>query len=116
MSWSYSKYAPNIISELQLKHKSGKEYGDQPCPNCGGVDRFYINEYAGKLGHHCRQMCDFVERTSAFVDLGLLPKFYRDTIPYRTKKQLPLLGVAFLDKNNVIIPIRHVVSNDIVGK
>ena len=116
MGLFFDQYARDIITYYDLQKKSENEFGSRPCPNCGGVDRFYINEYAGKLKHHCRQMCDFVERNSAFVDLGLLPKFDRDTIPYSTKKQLPLLGGAFLDKNNVVIPIRHVVSNDIVGK
>mgnify|MGYP001235849717 CR=1 FL=1 len=116
MSLSYSLHAQKIISALDLKHKSGSEYGDRPCPNCGGTDRFWIAEYQGCLVHHCRQGCDFSKRTSAIVARGLLPNPDEEKIQYSTKKQLPLLGVAFLDKNNVIIPIRHVVSNDIVGK
>jgi len=116
MTWTYSQYAPRLISDLGLRHKSGNEYGEQPCPNCGGVDRFWISEHLGELKHHCRQGCAFGERTSALASLGLLPTFDSPVVAYNTKKQLPILGEARLEKNKVVIPIRHVLTKEIVGK
>jgi len=116
MYWSYSEHAQKLISGLDLKQKSGSEYGVRPCPNCGGDDRFWINEFQGRLYHHCRQGCDFSKRTSAIVDRGLLPNPDGEKIPYSTKKQVPLLGEADLENKNVVIPLRHVLSNEIVGK
>ena len=119
MDRSYNQYADGIIQQLSLKHKSGKEYGDAPCPNpnCGGgTDRFFINEYNGKLYHHCRQSCDFKERDQALQDRGLLPKWQASSrVPYHMHKGLPLLGGARLDNSNLVIPIHHVQTGEQVG-
>ena len=109
MSRSYSEHAPCIISELNLKHKTGSEYGSQPCPNCGGDDRFWITEHNGELMHHCRQNCDFVKRDKVLQDRGLLPKWESNEVPYHIRKCIPLIG-AYLDDDRVIIPLKNVES------
>ena len=117
MDRSYNQYADGIIQQLSLKHKSGKEYGDVPCPNpkCGGTDRFYINEYDGLLRHHCRQSCDYIERDRALQDRGLLPKWEAPSqVPYHMRKGLPLIG-ARLDDSKLVIPIHHVQTGEQVG-
>lgn len=118
MDRSYSQYADGIIQQLSLKHKSGKEYGDAPCPNpkCGGgTDRFFINEYDGELRHHCRQSCDFKERDQALQDRGLLPKWQAQSqVPYHMLKGLPLIG-AHVENSNLVIPIHHVETGEQVG-
>ena len=113
----YSQYADGIIQQLSLKHKSGKEFGDVPCPNpkCGGKDRFYINEYNGLLRHHCRKSCDYIERDQALQDRGLLPKWQASSqVPYHMRKGLPLIG-ARLENSNLVVPISHVQTGEQVG-
>ena len=114
MSLSYSLHAQKIISALDLKHKSGSEYGDRPCPNCGGTDRFWIAEHNGELMHHCRQNCDFVKRYKVLQDRGLLPKWESNEVPYHIRKCIPLIG-AYLDNDRVIIPLKNVESGEKTG-
>ena len=117
MNLSYDDYAPTIISGLNLKHKSGKEYGNRACPNCGGSDRFWISEHKGALTHHCRRGCDFIERSHALCRDGFLPTPENDfEPPYNLKKQVSLLGDAYLKNNNVIIKLVDVISREVVGK
>ena len=111
MSLLYSLHAEKIISALDLKHKSGSEYGDRPCPNCGGTDRFWIAEHNGELMHHCRQNCDFVKRDKVLQDRGLLPKWESNEVPYHIRKCIPLIG-AYLDNDRVIIPLKNVESGE----
>lgn len=68
----YSVYAPQIISALQLKKTSHQEHHG-PCPNCGGVDRFWISEYQGNLKVNCRQCQDWKEIIQILRDRGLYP-------------------------------------------
>ena len=114
MSRSYSEHAPCIISELNLKHKTGSEYGSQPCPNCGGDDRFWITRHNGELMHHCRQNCDFIKRDKVLQDRGLLPKWESNEVPYHIRKCIPLIG-AYLDNDRVIIPLKNVESGEKTG-
>ena len=68
----YSVYAPQIISALQLKKTSHQEHHG-PCPNCGGVDRFWISEYQGNLKVNCRQCQDWKEIIQILRERGLYP-------------------------------------------
>ena len=68
----YSVYAPQIISALQLRKTSAKEHHG-PCPNCGGVDRFWISEYQGNLKVNCRQCQDWKEIIQILRERGLYP-------------------------------------------
>ena len=116
MPYEYSKYADGIIQRYGLKLKSGKEYGNKPCPNCGGNDRFYINEFNGYLNHHCRKECNYAERCKALERDGVLPEFNRETgNPYHIQKQIPLKGNARLDGQNVIIPLSDVLTGEEKG-
>ena len=65
MDYPYSEHANNVIQHYGLKRKTANEHGDKPCPNCGGIDRFFINEHDGLLKHHYRQLCDDLERLKA---------------------------------------------------
>ena len=58
MDYPYAEHANNVIQRYELRRKTANEHGDKPCPNCDGIDRFYINERNGLLKHHCRQGCD----------------------------------------------------------
>jgi phage/plasmid primase-like uncharacterized protein len=69
---TYSVYAPQIISALQLKKTSHQEHHG-PCPNCGGVDRFWISEYQGNLKVNCRQCQDWKEIIQILRERGLYP-------------------------------------------
>ena len=116
MSLSYSLHAQKIISSLDLKHKSGSEYGDRPCPNCGGTDRFWIAEYQGCLVHHCRQGCNFADRHKALQRDGILPNqdiqaqkvlaHDKPDAPYHVRKGIDLQGTgAVCDGDTVVVEI-----------
>jgi len=112
---SYNEYADRLIQELSLKRKSGNEYGDVPCPNCGGKDRFYISELNGELKHHCRKDCDFIERDKALQIRGLLPDTPSKTKQtYHEKKRIPLIGAA-LEGDKVIIPLINLETGEDTG-
>ena len=112
---SYNEYADRLIQELSLKRKSGNEYGDVPCPNCGGKDRFYISELNGELKHHCRKDCDFIERDKALQIRGLLPDTPSKTKQtYHEKKLIPLIGAA-LEGDKVIIPLINLETGEDTG-
>ena len=117
MGLFFDQYARDIIRYYDLQKKSENEFGSRPCPNCGGVDRFWINNHNGMLSHHCRKGCDFVERTKAMRKDGVLPSDYKtEQIPYHLRKQIPLMGGAYLDGDNVIIPLTDVSSGELRGK
>ena len=83
LSWAI--YAPPIIDALNLKGTAkGEWYG--PCPNCGGKERFQINEFKRELKHNCHQECDLKERTKRFEDLGLLKGFTQNEPLPKTEK------------------------------
>ena len=112
---SYNEYADRLIQELSLKRKSGNEYGDAPCPNCGGDDRFYITELNGELKHHCRKDCNFIERDKELQKLGLLPSAPPTAKQaYHEKKGIPLLG-AKLDGNKVIVSLISLETGEDTG-
>jgi len=112
---SYNEYADRLIQELSLKRKSGNEYGEAPCPNCGGEDRFYITELNGELKHHCRKDCDFIERDKELQKLGLLPSAPPTAKQaYHEKKGIPLLG-AKLEGNKVIVPLINFETGEDTG-
>ena len=113
MNLPFDEFGPPLIERYGLLKKTDSEFGKKPCPNCGGDDRFWINNYNGILYHHCRQRCDFVEREKAMQRDGLLLTDYNaNQIPYHVTKQIPLLGKAYLDGDNVIIPLMGVSSGE----
>ena len=126
MEYPYAEYADGIISKYNLKHKSGSEYGNQPCPNCGGADRFRISEYKGMLVHHCRKECNFVDRQKALQRDGVLPvehgderpkKQFSPETPYHVRKRVDLLGNgAVCDGDTVVIEIVDIRTGDLRGK
>jgi len=48
----WEEYGSRIISELGLKKTAQGEYHGA-CPNCGGKDRFWINQKDGLVKVHC---------------------------------------------------------------
>ena len=126
MEFSYAEYADGIISKYNLKRKSGSEFGNKPCPNCGGTNRFWITEYQGRLHHHCRKKCNFVDRQKALQRDGVLPVEYWDErpkeqfspeTPYYVRKRIDLLGNgAVCDGNTVVIEIVDIRTGDLRGK
>lgn len=123
MEYPYAEYAGGVITQYNLKHKSGSEYGNKPCPNCGGTDRLWISEYQGMLRHHCRKECNFVDRQKALQRDGLLPvecegerpkaQFSTET-PYHVRKRIDLLGnCAVCDGDTVMIEIVDIRTGDL---
>ncbi|MDA9856405.1 hypothetical protein N9C80_08330, partial [Paracoccaceae bacterium] len=78
MSWD--EYAQPIIDALNLKKISKGEFHGA-CPNCGGTDRFWINEFEGNVKTHCRQCHDFAAINDTLRNQGLLPKWEPDIAP-----------------------------------
>lgn len=121
----YDEWAHKIISDLNLKKKSGDEYGEAPCPVCGGNDRFYINRKSdGEIGLHCRQnSCSIADLSDALRSQGLWPEKAGDepsaieddlsdfdiVAPYHQRKGIDLF-CAKLSDDNVIVPIYKVVD------
>ena len=115
MDYPYAEYANNVIQHSELKRKTAKEHGDKPCPNCGGVDRFYISNYHGVLKHHCRQRCDDLERLKAMQRDGALPeRTITSVVPYHDKKKISLLG-ARLDGDTVVVPLTNLKNGEDIG-
>ena len=117
MDYPYAQHAKKVIQQYGLKRKTNDEYGDKPCPNCGGVDRFYVNDHNGLLKHHCRQGCDDLERLKAMQRDGALPKatYSVEVVPYHHKKNIPLLG-ARLEGDTVVVPLSDVLTGEQKGK
>ena len=116
MDYPYSEYANNVIQHYELKRKTANEHGDKPCPNCGGIDRFFINEHNGLLKHHCRQRCDDLERLKAMQRDGALPeRTITSAVPYHQKKKLPLLA-ARLEGETVVVPLFDVLTGEQRGQ
>ena len=115
---TYSMYAPQIISALQLKKVGAKEHHG-PCPNCGGVDRFWISEYQGDVKVNCRQCGDWKAIIDILRQRGLYPdkEHVSDAMdnvvklpetpevhPYLTRKRIKQHG-AIVDEGDLHIRI-----------
>ena len=67
----YSEYAPQVISSLNLKRHGNEHKG--ACPNCGGVDRFWLSEYQGLLKVNCRKCGDWKRIIEILRDMKIYP-------------------------------------------
>lgn len=74
MTIQWATHASGIIDALHLR-QAGKNEFHGPCPQCGGTDRFRIQNWRGVLKHHCRQQCDFRKRHQLLINRGLLPEW-----------------------------------------
>lgn len=74
MKIDWFTYSSALIEALQLR-RVGKDEYHGACPQCGGTDRFRIQNWQGDLKHHCRQKCDFQARSQRLIRLGLLPEW-----------------------------------------
>ena len=54
----WDELSRRIIIDHNLKETSKGEWHGA-CPNCGGKDRFWINQYKGDIKVHCRKCGDF---------------------------------------------------------
>ena len=120
----WREYGPEIIKALDLEQKTTGEWHG-PCPNCGGTDRFWINQHKGKLCTHCRQCGDFKAIKDALRDQDLLPrwspknqpKISTSTEPYHIRKQIDLnLGECSLSGDKLIVQINDIVTGKERGK
>ena len=124
---SWQEYGPPMISELNLKQATKGEWHG-PCPNCGGTDRFWINEFKGELYTHCRQCDDFTAIKDKLRDARLLPSWPPETSenqaatqpqpssfsePYHIRKQIDLnLGECSLSGDKLIIQINDIITGE----
>ena len=124
---SWQEYGPPMISELNLKQATKGEWHG-PCPNCGGTDRFWINEFNGELYTHCRQCHDFTAIKDKLRDARLLPCWPPETgqnqaatqpqpsslsEPYHIRKQIDLnLGECSLSGDKLIIQINDIITGE----
>ena len=116
MDYPYAEHANNDIKRYELTRKTAQEYDDKPCPSCGGIDRFYINDHNGLLKHHCRQGCDVLERLKAMKRDGELPEGTEaSVVPCHHKKKIPLLG-ARLEGDTIAVPLSDVLTGKQRGK
>ena len=111
----WSDYAAGIIHRLELKKVNEHEYCGS-CPNCGGVDRFRINNYNGEIRVNCRKCNDFAQIFKILSeDLQLLPEYspnkdlvtlhkVEDIHPYLTRKRIKLHN-AEVDETDLVVPI-----------
>ena len=111
----WSDYASGIIDRLELKKVNENEYCGG-CPNCGGVDRFRINNYNGEIRVNCRKCNDFVQIFKILrEDFKLLPEYspnkdvvtlhkVEDIHPYLTRKKIKLHN-AEIDETDLVVPI-----------
>ena len=111
----WSDYAAGIIDRLGLKKVNENEYCGG-CPNCGGVDRFRINNYNGEIRVNCRKCNDFVQIFKILrEDFQLLPEYspnkdvvtlhkVEDIHPYLTRKKIKLHN-AEIDETDLVVPI-----------
>ena len=103
---TYSVYAPQIISALQLKKTTHDEHHG-PCPNCGGVDRFWISNYQGNVKVNCRQCGDWKEIIAILRSRGLYPD--KEIIteiaakPAPTEPSHPYLERKQINQNTAVI-------------
>ena len=112
MDSPYAEHANYVIQRYELKRKTAKQNGDKPCPSCGGIDRFYINDHNGLSKHNCRQGCDNLERLKAMQRDGALPEGTKaSVVPYHHKKKIPLLG-ARLKGDTVVVPLSDVLIGE----
>ena len=118
MSWD--KHARPIIDALNLKETSKGEWHGA-CPNCGGSDRFWINEFDGNVKTHCRQCADFVAINDTLRDQGLLPKWEPDVkpsktsliAPYHQRKKLDMsLEGCHLDGDKLVIALSDIITGE----
>ena len=126
----WDEYGPAIINALNLKETSKGEWHG-PCPNCGGKDRFWINEHKGELYAHCRQCQDFSVIKDAMRDQGLLPRWEADSgpqqsnprhkssvneKPYHIRKKIDLdLGECRLDNDKLVVNITDILTGEARG-
>ena len=68
----WSEYSQPIISNLELKKTSQGEFHG-PCPNCSGVDRFWIKEFNGEVLVNCRKCQDYKAIKDKLKDMSLWP-------------------------------------------
>ena len=121
---SWDKYAPSIISALNLKETSKYEWHGQ-CLNCGGKDRFWITKYQGNVKTHCRQCDAFEAINNALRDKGLLPEWKPNTnplkawtsqnlsTPYHIRKKLDLsLGDCRNVGGKLVITLRDIITGE----
>ena len=70
---SWDSYAQSIIAQYNLKKISNEYHG--ACPNCGGKDRFWINNHQGEVKVNCRQCQDWKRIIDIMRQDGLYPEF-----------------------------------------
>ena len=92
---SWQEYGPPMISELNLKQATKGEWHG-PCPNFGGTDRFWINEFEGNVKTHCRQCHDFAAINDTLRNQGLLPKWKPDVTPSKASPSASSIVVPHL--------------------
>ena len=68
----WSEYAHHIIGSLNLKKTAHDEYHGA-CPNCSGVDRFWIKQFNGEVVVNCRKCNDFASIKNILKSQGLWP-------------------------------------------
>ena len=117
---SWQEYGPEIIKALNLKQTTKGEWHG-PCPECGGTDRFWINEFKGELYTHCRQCHDFTAIKDKLRDARLLPewppenqpKISASIEPYHVRKGIDLnLGQCSLSGEQLIVQINDIVTGE----
>ena len=123
----FSEWGPKAISTLNLKKTAQGEWHG-PCPNCGGVDRFWIKEFHGEMKINCRQCNDFAEIARIMREQGIYPKVEKESRelevvnfpqqeskhPYLDRKRIKQHN-AEIDGTDLVIPIINK-SGKLVGK
>ena len=108
---TYSIYAPQIVSALDLK-RFGNEYKGS-CPNCGGTDRFWITDYQGEVKVNCRKCGDWKAIIEALRGLNVYPTKDETVVnfpeteevhPYLTRKRIKQHNAA-VDEGDLKIQI-----------
>ena len=117
---SWQEYGPEIIKALNLKQTTKGEWHG-PCPECGGTDHFWINEFKGELYTHCRQCHDFTAIKDKLRDARLLPewppenqpKISASVEPYHVRKGIDLnLGECSLNGEQLIVQINDIITGE----
>ena len=111
----WTEHSPRIIANYKLtKTSKGEWHG--ACPNCGGKDRFWINEYEGDVKVHCRKCDDFKKNLEIlFTNSFIIKKQYVDKRTstdnkntflqsYDQRKGIELIGAKKVG-NDVVIDI-----------
>ena len=115
---SWDTYAQSIIAQYNLKKISNEYHG--ACPNCGGKDRFWINNHQGEIKVNCRQCQDWKRIIDIMRQDGLYPEFnppknqddpkvydfpeVNDEHPYLARKKIKQHN-AIIDGPDLSIPI-----------